>query len=243
MKREEFYLTDRGSLGEIPERIGVSIDLIRLRGLKAKRYLDIGCADGRVAKKIGSILGAKEIFGVDISKELVKKAKKEGIRAKVVAVGDEPLPFENSFFDFITMFELIEHLFDPDFALEEINRVLKKGGYLLLSTPNLSYWMNRITFLFGYKPYGVDLSTKYILGEPGSIKEAKMAGHIRVFNLKALFQILRLYGFTIIETRSVPSGTKNNLLNFVDIILRNISPSFSKIVVVLAKKEKSFKKV
>ena len=238
MENREFYQFDRGSVKEFPIRLKIALKLIEEFKIRAESYLDVGCADGRVANIISSNIKAKKVYGVDISEKLIEKASKKGIISYNIDVSSEILPFKKNFFDFITMFELIEHLFDPDFALEEINRVLKPGGMLLLSTPNLSYWLNRFIFLFGYKPYGVELSTKYLIGEPGGIKKSKMAGHIRVFNLRSLVQILKIYGFKPIKIVSVPLISRNIMFKALDKLFTSISPSFAQIVLILSKKVK-----
>ena len=53
---------------------------------------------------------------------------------------------------------MIEHLYNPDHMLEECRRVLKPGGLLIISTPNLQAWYNRILFLFGVQPIFYEVS-------------------------------------------------------------------------------------
>lgn len=236
MKKETFYSYNRGSLKVLPERIKYAINLLTSKNVFAEKYLDIGCADGKITKIIGKIVKAKKVYGVDISPQLVKQANSRGIKAYVVDVDSSPLPFKSNHFDLVTMFELIEHLFDPDFVLKEVWRTLKTDGYFLISTPNLSYWINRILFFFGYKPYGIELSTKFVLGEPGGIKRIKLAGHIRVFTLKALVQILSVYKFKLQKIVGVPLITDNKVLLLFDSMLRSITPSFAQIVLILANK-------
>lgn len=68
-----------------------------------------------------------------------------------------PLPFPPESFDLVLFCEVIEHLtLDPTWALVEIHRVLKKGGYLMLSTPNALRWEYLHKMLIGrnyYPPY------------------------------------------------------------------------------------------
>ncbi len=60
--------------------------------------------------------------------------------------------------DLIFMCEVIEHLYNPDLVLQECHRILKKDGKLLITTPNLTSWFNRILLLFGYFPLNLDIS-------------------------------------------------------------------------------------
>ncbi len=59
-----------------------------------------------------------------------------------------PLPLKEGF-DTIIALELIEHLWNVDNFLKECNRLLKLNGKLIISTPNVKYWKNRLGLLFG----------------------------------------------------------------------------------------------
>lgn len=223
-------------MDQIPERINIALDMIKDRKGQIIKYLDIGCADGRITKLLSKYIGAEEVYGIDISNSLLRSARLKGIRVLNLDVDKESLPFRSNYFDLVTVFEVIEHLFDPDFVLQEIYRVLKSRGLLLISTPNLSYWLNRFLFVFGYKPYGMELSTKYVIGEPRKLKKSKMAGHIRVFNFKSLRQILQIYGFKVIKAKGVPVTTQNFMTKFIDRAFISISPSFAQTIVMLSEK-------
>ena len=75
------------------------------------------------------------------------------------------------------MSELIEHLVDTDSALDEAFRVLKPGGSLLLSTPNLAAWYNRGLLALGVQPVFSEVSLRGVYGRPGS----QVAGHLHMF--------------------------------------------------------------
>jgi ubiquinone/menaquinone biosynthesis C-methylase UbiE len=80
----------------------------------------------------------------------------ESINLKVgrVNIEDEPLPFEDDSFDFILLSEVIEHMeVDPMSMLLEVNRVLKTGGTLLVTTPNCASTWAIHKILQGIEPY------------------------------------------------------------------------------------------
>ncbi len=80
----------------------------------------------------------------------------ESINLKVARVNieDEPLPFEDDYFDFILLSEVIEHMeVDPMYMLAEMNRVLKTGGTLLVTTPNCASTWAIHKILNGIEPY------------------------------------------------------------------------------------------
>ncbi|MEJ8669191.1 class I SAM-dependent methyltransferase [Streptomyces sp. MS1.AVA.1] len=80
---------------------------------------------------------------------------------------DGGLPFRTGSADAVLFSEVIEHLVDPDAALDEIRRVLRPGGHLMLSTPNLAAWYNRALLLAGVQPVFSEVSLRGIHGRPG----------------------------------------------------------------------------
>ncbi len=65
----------------------------------------------------------------------------------------DPYPYENESFDTVLCCELIEHLFsDPMFLMSEVNRILKPGGHLVLTTPNIVSYRAVSAILGSYHP-------------------------------------------------------------------------------------------
>lgn len=114
-----------------------------------KRVLDVASGEG-----YGSFLlrrwGAESVEGIDVDEQTVETATRlfggDGVHYQCHTA--EQLPFEDHTFDVICSFETIEHLDHPELFLQEIRRVLKPGGNIILSCPNDPYY---------YKP-----------GEPGN---------------------------------------------------------------------------
>src|SRR5207245_9795736 len=93
--------------------------------------------------------------------------------------------------------EAIEHLVDTDGALDEIVRILRPGGSLLLSTPNLAAWFNRGLLLCGVQPVFTEVSLRGIYGRPGH----EVVGNLRVFTRRALTGLLAAHGLRVVELR------------------------------------------
>lgn len=103
------------------------------------RIADIGCGAGATLKKMeqwGLTVGA------DTSIEALRYSRRRGCR-RLCLVEEEELPFGNEEFDLVVSMDVIEHLERDYFHLREYLRILRKGGYLLLTVPALArLWTN-----------------------------------------------------------------------------------------------------
>jgi 2-polyprenyl-3-methyl-5-hydroxy-6-metoxy-1,4-benzoquinol methylase len=108
------------------------------------------------------------------------------------------LPFAADSFDLVLCIEVLEHLFSPQRAAAEIQRVLRPGGRLVASAPNVAYWRLRANMLFGvWNPIGDELSLQQPWRDP----------HIRFFTPQTLTRMLSMAGFATVDT-----GTHNGRL-------------------------------
>lgn len=107
------------------------------------RLLDVGCGTGdflRVARG-----RSWQVSGTEISPHAVKAAAAEGLEVKPGEVWEAG--FSSGAFDVVTCWHVIEHVADPRRVLEEIRRVLKSGGWLVLATPNLDDRIFRVAYV------------------------------------------------------------------------------------------------
>ncbi len=153
------------------------------------RCIDVGCGDGALA---GQWLARKgfDYHGVDVSANAIHEARAAGLRAEVIEDASV-LPFATETFDAAICVEVLEHLFLPLAALEEIRRILKPGGVLIVTTPNVAYWRRRLdlALLGRWNPFGDNLSVQEPWRDP----------HIRFFNPDSLRRCLGRAGFTDLE--------------------------------------------
>lgn len=102
-----------------------------------KNVLDAACGVG-YGSQILALAGAKHVTGVDIAPDAIREAKANFYEANTsyqeADVTD--LPFPDGSFEAVISFETIEHLQSPRSFVQELNRVLKPGGLLIISTPN-----------------------------------------------------------------------------------------------------------
>ena len=99
------------------------------------KILDIGCGVGYGLAFFAS-QNYKKLFGIDINRYSLKIAKERCPKANVRYGDVIKIPFQSNEFDLVILTEVIEHLDDPQTALEEIRRILNPGGILFLTTPN-----------------------------------------------------------------------------------------------------------
>jgi len=205
---------------------------------KGNKVLDVGCGTGEIGRTIKENFDC-DVYGLDINTIAVKKARENGIIAKVSNV-EKKWPFKNSSIDTVLCIQMIEHLINPDFFLLESRRVLKKDGMIIITTPNLAAWFNRIIFLFGFQPFFTEVSTvDKTIGlsfTRNLTNNRKPMGHIRCFTLKALKEILELHGFKQILIRG---STVNYFPKYITLFDKIFSffPSLAADLIVVARKK------
>ena len=99
------------------------------------RVLDIGCGDGVMLETVADL--AQALAGVDAYSGAVDATRRRVPLADLRVVDlEQGLPFPDNAFNTVLFCDVIEHLRQPVFALEEIARTLRHGGRLMLTTPN-----------------------------------------------------------------------------------------------------------
>jgi 2-polyprenyl-3-methyl-5-hydroxy-6-metoxy-1,4-benzoquinol methylase len=122
-----------------------------VRRLRPGRLLDLGCGDGTFARLVKAACPDVTIHGCDVS--VAALSRTEGLdRAYALDLDGDPLPEADESFDVVTASEVLEHLSEPRHALAEAKRVLKPGGRLLVTVPNVAFWRFRWQALRGDVP-------------------------------------------------------------------------------------------
>ena len=205
------------------------------------RLLDIGCLDGSKTVLVRNVVQAAEAYGVDFIPNRLAEAERRGIHTFCVDLNNDlPLPFPDEFFDVIFCGEVIEHLFSPDTLMDEIVRLLKPGGYVLITTPNLASWKNRFALLMGWQPFFTEVSTRDRYGNPRTPRGLP-SGHIRIFTPKALQEMtavsrLRVEHIITVAVFTNSRGIVSQLGRFLDRILIPVWPTLGDRIVLRARK-------
>lgn len=173
---------------------------------RVDKLLDVGCGDGVITYFVNNKV--KEIYGIDNSKIRLAKAKKLGIHAKLVNLDTQKIPYKANFFDAITCLDVIEHVYDPQRLANELSRVLKKKGRLILSTPNIRFSDHLYSLIF-----------KGIFPKTSLDSELYDGGHIHFFTYKDIHLLLINAGFSKIVDEEIINknrrGWKGQLVRMI----------------------------
>ncbi|HEV3409130.1 MAG TPA: class I SAM-dependent methyltransferase [Chthoniobacterales bacterium] len=156
--------------------------------------LEVGCGDASFTSDLARY--SDDVTALDISAEQValNAAKLPQVRFLVHDLA-QPLPFQENTFGAIWCSEVLEHLFDPAFALREMFRVLKPGGLLLVTVPYHGLFKNVCIALFKWDHH---FDPEY--------------PHIRFFTRNTLGNLARKAGFAEIELETC--GMRQPLRDF-----------------------------
>ena len=164
-------------------------DLIRLIPLQAKNILEVGCAAGMTGKALKE-RGLAEIVGIEVNKEVAQKAQSYYDKLIVGDVEKIKLPFKKTHFDCILYGDVLEHLVDPWKLLEEHKILLKKGGIIICSIPNVRHYRVIKKLIF---------QGEWEYAASGIMDRA----HLRFFTLNSIRRMLKEAGFEIKEIKGL----------------------------------------
>jgi len=201
--------------------------LSKFTSLRGKKVLDIGCATGYLlesARKIGC-----DCYGVELSPFGAREAGKK-FPGRIFNGTLEKANYQRGTFDVITMTDLIEHVQDPTSFMDEVKRILKSNGYILLVTPNFHSWWSKILgkrwtnfkeeHLFYFSPKSLkilaDISDFQIVFEKPISKFLSLDyiySQFTVFPTPILYHISRLFKYFpgFIKYKPFPIGTGDYL--------------------------------
>jgi 2-polyprenyl-3-methyl-5-hydroxy-6-metoxy-1,4-benzoquinol methylase len=150
-----------------------------LHDLNPGKLLDVGCGDGTLLHRMHNL--GWSATGVDFDAKAIENAKaRYGSKVTVLHSNLFNARFPDVFFDAVTMSHVIEHVPDPVALLIEARRILKVGGRLVITTPNIrSYGHEKFRDCW----WGLDSPR-----------------HLQIFSLQALQKCARKAGFDAVKT-------------------------------------------
>lgn len=170
------------------------------------------------------------IIGSDLKPERVKSfIEKYNLTVVKCNIEKDELPFESNRFGLIIFNEVFEHLrIDPIFALKELNRVLKPGGIMILTTPNLYSLGKIVRFLLGQ---GFNDAYK----EFEKLRTLGHMGHIREYSTKEAKEFLENTEFKVINVEYKVYNRTKTKIPFLDLAYRLI-PKWRPFQIIISKK-------
>jgi ubiquinone/menaquinone biosynthesis C-methylase UbiE len=155
-----------------------------IESLRPGSMLDVGCSTGDWLIRWRE--RGWEPHGIDIDADNISVALDRAIDAKFCDLNAESIPFSDACFDLVFAGEVIEHLIDTDRFISEIARVTKPSGHVIITTPNLASFENRLRIVLGIYPAWVNYNLE------GS-------GHVRAYTPRVLKAQMSKHGFHVIK--------------------------------------------
>lgn len=180
--------------------------LIKLNISGGVRFLDIGCDDGEFSVAMARAVGTTNLYGVEIVASQAAIARERGIIINEANL-EKALPYDDRFFELVVANQVIEHIHNIELFISEIKRILRPGGFAIISTENLASWHNICALVFGWQPFS---SANFLpgrsLGNPFSLHKARVDEmppeswcHDKVLAYRALKDMFSEFEFKIIK--------------------------------------------
>ena len=149
-------------------------NIIELLGVdKKSKAIDIGCGDGKLTLDFRDKLQSRNITGADGQDGRLSAATKNGVDEVIKVNLEEKWPLKDKSFDVVISNQVIEHMVNIDNFIKEIYRILKPGGYCVISTENLASWHNIFALILGYQDFSHHILKERHIGNPFALHYRK----------------------------------------------------------------------
>lgn len=168
-----------------------------------KRVLEVGCGAGETLVWLKSMQSSCEwIGGVELSNNLSEQLSRRLDWSKVGNVEEMELDIEESSLDLILCLDVLEHLVDPWALVYKLTKLLKQGGSMISSIPNVRNFRVMAPLFF---------KGEWSYQEEGILDKT----HLRFFTKKTAIELMESSGMILeeIKTTGLEKGRKENLLN------------------------------
>lgn len=200
---------------------------------KTDRIIDLGANDGALSARVAPLVSS--VVAVDAQ----KPDSRDGINSLEIDLNTD---FDNTLghsqYDKVIALDIIEHLYNPEQSMAKINRIMKTGGKLYISTANIAFLVMRGTLLLGWFNYG----------KSGILDKT----HHRLFTVNTFRRLLKNSGFKVEQVVGfgppiADSISSNGVLGLIDKtagFLARLKPSlFAFNFLVTAEKKMSFEEI
>lgn len=174
------------------------------------RVLDVGCSSGYLSEPLSQ--RGNTLVGIELDPEAAREAERFCERVLVGDLETMDLPLEPASFDVVLCGDVIEHLRDPGAALARLRPLLRPGGRLVVSTPNIANWAMRLSLLAGRWRYT----------DRGFLDRT----HTHLFTRRTLVETIERAGYRVERVDfSVPVPGDNDLLDLVGWSIGRLRPT------------------
>jgi SAM-dependent methyltransferase len=196
----------RGYLDIQADRLLSDIEIVARTVPKPGRVLDIGCSPPFVLASLQAL--GYDAVGVDVNPAAFAHSQAEfGFEAVACDIEKGPLPFADASFDAVLMCEVFEHLrINPVRTMHEVYRVIRPGGLLHLTTPNLYSLGGIRNFLL--KRSAVFCTERELYDELNHINTEGFSGHVREYTHREVEGFLLRVGFASVSSHFRFGGLK-----------------------------------
>lgn len=206
---------------------------------KGSKILEIGSLLGVVSIALSQL--GFNVTGADIpefyaSVKLQELYKKHNVGFDKVNLHDYHLPYPDESFDMVIMCEVLEHLnFNPLPIFKEIGRILKKGGYIYIATPNLACIDNRIKLLIGRS---IHHPIQYFFDQLDRNKNIIVSRHWKEYTMSEAIEMIDRMGFDTVKKYyfSENGPRKEGIIKAVFRFLFHLLPSYRLSLVVIGRR-------
>ena len=183
-------------------------NLLWMLPLSAKRVLEVGCAEGNFGAFVKSKLGA-EVWGIELNPDAAEQARKSLDKVYTGDAATIMTELKTSPFDCIVMFDVLEHMMNPDVVLRKAKNLLSDNGTVILCVPNVLYASNLYRLI-------IKKDWKYL--SHGVLDVT----HLRYFTKKSLIRMIIDNDYEIADLRGFEPLTGVSLLPFYVISLLSL---------------------
>lgn len=230
-------IRDLGKLDSVLERLEAEAKVSPIENI-----LDLGCGIGGLTTYVRGRVGASRAVGIDLDDERLARAAERDVETIKADLGSERLDLEDATFDLAMSFGALEHIVWYDTMFSEAARLIRPGGWFLLSAPNLGSYVNRAALLMGYQPRDIEVSWEVATGMLPAYRRAdsqgKPLGHVHSTTLRSMTELLEHFGFEIVVKSGFSPDFGSRLLKVFDRTV-GLVPSLSRRFIVLARRTPS----
>lgn len=150
-----------------------------IKPVNGNKILEIGCGDAGCIYYLNKL--GFSVYGADYSESAIEKAKSNGLQVFQFDASNDVLPFPENYFDIVICLETYEHLRNPQHCTEEILKVLKTGGNLIISVPNPRFAFESHGYLYPCL-FRVKNFVEYFENNGFQLKKVRPHANFSIFN-------------------------------------------------------------